>query len=114
MDNIIETIKEKIEEIVAKIKGDDGNMSKFKSNPLDTVKDLLGKIDLPDGALENIVEGVKDKLGIGKDDAAEAATEAVETAAEAADDDDSIVEKIGDAVGGLFEKAKDLFSKKDD
>ncbi|MBE6759180.1 MAG: hypothetical protein E7554_03715 [Ruminococcaceae bacterium] len=109
MDNIIETIKEKIEEIVAKIKGDDGNMSKFKSNPLDTVKDLLGKIDLPDGALENIVEGVKDKLGIGKDDAAETAAEA------AADDgDDSIVEKIGDAVGGLFEKAKDLFSKKDD
>ncbi len=101
MDNILDTIKEKIEEIVAKLKGDDGALSRFKANPIETVKELLGKIDLPDGALDNIVDGIKEKLGLGGGDAAD-------------DGNDSLGEKITDAVGGLLGKAKDIFGKKED
>jgi len=106
MDNIFENIKDKIEELVARLKGDDDTMSKFKANPLETVKELIGKIDLPDGALENLVDGIKEKLGIG--DGAEAAGNA------AADGAESIGEKITDTIGDLFGKAKDIFGKKED
>lgn len=87
MDNIIETVKDKIEEIVAKVKGNDELLSKFKANPVDTVKELLGNIDLPDGALDNIVDGIKAKL-----DSAEEGT-------------------VADKIGDLLDKAKGLFGK---
>lgn len=87
MDNIIETVKDKIEEIVAQVKGNDELLAKFKANPIDTVKELLGNIDLPDGALDNIVDGIKAKL-----DGAE---------------EGSVADKIGD----LLDKAKGLFGK---
>ena len=102
MDNILATVKDKIEEVVAQIKGDDGALAKFKENPIDTVKELLGKIDLPDGALDNIVDTIKEKLGIGGADNA------------ADDGNESIGEKITDAVGDLLGKAKDIFGKKED
>ena len=66
MDNIIEIIKDKIEELVEKVKGDDGLLAKFKENPVDTVKGLLGNIDLDNDAIEKIVDGVKAKLGADK------------------------------------------------
>lgn len=87
MDNILDNVKEKIEEIVAKVKGDENLLSKFKANPADTVKELLGNIDLPDGALDNIVDGIKAKL-----DSAEEGS-------------------IGDKIGDLIDKAKGLFGK---
>jgi len=89
MDNILATVKDKIDDIVEKIKGDDGILAKFKANPVDTVKELLGNIDLPDDALDGIVDGIKAKL-----DGAE---------------EGSVADKIGD----LLDKAKGLFGGKD-
>ncbi len=89
MDNILDMVKDKINDLVGQIKADDGLLTKFKADPIGTVKELLGKIDLPDGALDNIVDGIKDKLA-GKDDGK----------------DDGKDE--GGLLGGLLDKAKDL------
>lgn len=58
-------IKAKITEIVDKIKGDKGLMEKFKKDPVKTVESLIG-VDLPDEAIEKVVEGVKAKISVDK------------------------------------------------
>ena len=55
-------IKKKIEELVAKIKGDKNLLSKFKKDPEGTVKGLVG-VDLPTDQLKAIVEGITAKIG---------------------------------------------------
>ena len=57
-------IKAKIEEIVNKIKGDPGLMSKFQSEPIKTVEGLIG-VDLPDDQIKAVVDGVKAKINLG-------------------------------------------------
>ena len=57
----MEDIKKKIEEIVAKIKNDEGFASNFKANPVKAVESVLG-VDLPDDKIKSIVDGVKAKL----------------------------------------------------
>ncbi len=104
MDNIMDIVKDKIEEVVAKVKGDNGMLAKFKANPMETVKELLGSIDLPDGALDNIVDGIKAKLGADTDGDGKA---------------DGLLGKAKDLLedgklGGLLDKAKDLFDGKKD
>jgi len=59
----LDVIKQKIEEIVAKLKGDKNLLANFKSNPTATVKSLVG-IDLPDDKIKGIVDGVKAKIDI--------------------------------------------------
>jgi len=54
-------IKEKIEELVEKIKGDNDLASKFQKDPVSAIEDLLG-VDLPNEQLESIIEGVKAKI----------------------------------------------------
>lgn len=54
-------IKEKIEEIVKKIKADKDIAAKFKKDPIKTIEGILG-VDLPDEMLEKVVDGVKAKL----------------------------------------------------
>ncbi len=56
-------IKEKIDEIVAKIKSSKELTAGFKSDPVKTVESLIG-IDLPDDIIEKIVDGVKAKLSL--------------------------------------------------
>ena len=56
-------IKEIISDVVSKISGNKDLLKKFKKNPLDIVKSLIGNIDLPDGALDTIVNAVKTQLG---------------------------------------------------
>ncbi|MBQ8523297.1 MAG: hypothetical protein IJ457_01585 [Clostridia bacterium] len=76
-------IKAKIEELVSKIKSDDGLMSKFKSDPIKTVEGLIG-IDLPNEQVGKIVDGIKAKISL-----------------------DDIGDKLGDIggkIGGLFGK----------
>lgn len=64
--NLNETqIKEKIEEITAKIKSDDDLLANFKKEPVKTLENLLG-IDLPDEIIEKIVDGVKAKITVDK------------------------------------------------
>ncbi len=54
-------IKEKITEIVEKIKSEPNLLTSFKSEPVKTVEKLIG-IDLPDEMIEKVVDGVKAKL----------------------------------------------------
>ena len=56
-------IKAKINEIVDRIKNDDGLMDLFKSDPIKAIEKVIG-IDLPDDKLGPIVDGVKAKLTV--------------------------------------------------
>lgn len=56
-------IKEKIEELVEKIKNDEELQAKFKTDPISAVEQLLG-VDLPNDQIEKIVDGIKAKLAI--------------------------------------------------
>jgi hypothetical protein len=58
-------IKEKIEEIVDKVKNDEEFEKNFKENPVKAVESVVG-VDLPDDKIKPIVEGVKAKIGAGK------------------------------------------------
>ena len=66
-------IKEKIEQIVNKVKSDKTLLSRFQKEPIKVVEELIG-VDLPDDQLEKIVDAVKAKIDM---------------------------DKIGDALGGL-------------
>ncbi len=54
-------IKEKIEEIVAKIKADPDFAKDFKAEPVKAVEKVLG-VDLPDDIIEKVIDGVKSKV----------------------------------------------------
>jgi hypothetical protein len=69
-------IKDKIEDIVEKIKKDPKLLQKFKDDPIKTVEGLIG-IDLPDDQIMKIVDAVKAKISL---------------------------DKVGDLLGGLFGK----------
>ena len=56
-------MKEKIEEIVKKVKEDKNFANDFKSNPIKAVESVLG-VDLPDDQINKIVDGVKAKISI--------------------------------------------------
>ncbi len=58
-------IKAKIEELVSKIKNDKSLGEDFKKDPEKTVEKLAG-VDIPDGALDKLVDGVKAALTGGK------------------------------------------------
>lgn len=54
-------IKEKIEELVEKIKNDDDLLKNFKEEPVKNIEKLIG-IDLPDDQIEKLIDGIKAKL----------------------------------------------------
>lgn len=56
-------IKEKIEELVERIKSNDDLMAKFKADPVKVIEDLVG-IDLPDEKIEALVDGIKAKISL--------------------------------------------------
>lgn len=58
-------IKEKVEEIVKKLTEDKDLMEKFKDDPSKAVSSVIG-VDLPEGALDKVVDAVKVKLGADK------------------------------------------------
>ena len=66
-------IKEKIEEIVDKLKNDDDLLEQFNKNPVKVIEEYVG-FDLPDDKVNQLVEGIKAKLKL---------------------------DKLGDALGGL-------------
>jgi hypothetical protein len=66
-------LKDKLDDIVDKIKSDKNIAAKFQKDPVGTVEELLG-VDLPNDQLENLVDMIKTKLKL---------------------------EKAGDALGGL-------------
>ena len=77
----MDIIKEKIDEIVEKIKNDKDIAKKFRNDPVTTVEGLIG-IDLPNDQIEKIVDGIKAKVALDKID----------------------MDKVGDMLGGLFGK----------
>lgn len=80
-------IKEKIEEVVAKVKADDNFAAKFKAEPIKAVEEVLG-VDLPDDVINKVIDGVKAKINVG----------------DIADKVGDIADSIGDKLGGLFGK----------
>ena len=58
-------IKEKLEEIVDKIKNDKQILAKFEKNPAAVIEDLIG-IDLPDDQINDLVDAIKAKLAVDK------------------------------------------------
>ncbi|MBQ6431335.1 MAG: hypothetical protein IJJ99_05635 [Oscillospiraceae bacterium] len=54
-------IKAKITEIVDKIKKDPSLAEEFTKNPEKAIEGVIG-VDIPDGALDTVVSGVKAKL----------------------------------------------------
>lgn len=58
-------IKEKISEILSKVKNDKDFAKKFTSDPVKAVESIIG-IDLPDDQINTIVDGVKAKLDVEK------------------------------------------------
>ena len=54
-------IKASIESIVNKVKNDPAFMKEFQSNPEKAVEGVLG-VDIPDGAVDQVVAGVKSKV----------------------------------------------------
>ena len=61
-------MKEKIEELWAKITADDGVLEQFKDDPIKTVESLLG-IDLPDEKLREVAAAIKAKVDMDAIDA---------------------------------------------
>lgn len=63
--DIMEMLKDKIEEIVEKIKADKNIAAKFKKDPISVVEELLG-VDLPNDQLEQVVKAVQAKIDLDK------------------------------------------------
>lgn len=72
MDNL----KEKAEQIVAKLRSDEKLMEKFQKNPASVLEEYLG-VDLPDDQVNKLVEAIKAKVQL---------------------------DKLGSTLGGLFRK----------
>ena len=63
--DIMEMLKDKIEEIVEKIKTDKEIAAKFQKDPITVVEQLLG-VDLPNEQLESVVDAIKAKIDLDK------------------------------------------------
>lgn len=58
-------IKEKVDELVGKIKNDPAIAAKFQSDPIGTVEGLIG-VDLPNDQVASIVDMIKSKIQLDK------------------------------------------------
>ena len=53
-----------ISDLVSKLTGNSSLIEKFKKNPLETIKSLLGSINLDSDQLKTVVDGVSAKINI--------------------------------------------------
>ena len=58
-------IKAKIEQIVSKLMSDKNLRSKFNTNPVAVIEELIG-VDLPDDLVNQLIDGVKAKITLDK------------------------------------------------
>ena len=58
-------IKEKIEEVVNKLKNNPALLKKFDKEPVKVLEELIG-VDLPDDLVEKLIDGIKVKLAASK------------------------------------------------
>jgi hypothetical protein len=63
--DIMEQLKDKIDQIVEKIKSDKNIAADFQRDPISTVEKLIG-IDLPNDQLQGVVDAVKAKVDLDK------------------------------------------------
>lgn len=54
-------IKEKVEEIVSKVKENPDIMEDFKKDPEKTIENIVG-MEIPDGVIDQLINGVKAAL----------------------------------------------------
>lgn len=59
----MEELKEKIEEIITKVKNDPDFAKKFEEDPVKAVEGILG-IDLPDDQINQVIDTVKAKINL--------------------------------------------------
>ena len=101
-------IMAKIDELVQKIKADDGLAKRFFKEPVKTLEDLLG-VDLPDEQVKALVEGIKAKLNAG-----DMGTKLGNVADKVGDKLEDVADKLGldDLADKVGDKLSDLFGKK--
>jgi hypothetical protein len=63
--DIMAQLKDKIDDIVEKIKADKNIAADFQRDPIATVEKLIG-IDLPNDQLQGVVDAVKAKIDLDK------------------------------------------------
>jgi hypothetical protein len=63
--NVKELLKDKLDEIVDKVKNDKNIAAKFQKDPIATVESLIG-VDLPDDQIKALVDAVKAKVNLDK------------------------------------------------
>ena len=63
--DIMEMLKDKIDEIIEKIKSDKDIAAKFQKDPISVVEQLLG-VDLPNDQLQQVVDAIKTKMDLDK------------------------------------------------
>ena len=73
---MMDNLKEKAEQIVAKLRSDEKLMEKFQKNPASVLEEYLG-VDLPDDQVNKLVEAIKAKVQL---------------------------DQLGSTLGGLFRK----------
>jgi hypothetical protein len=56
-------MKEKVEEVINKVKSDPKLLEGFQKDPVKTVEGIIG-VDLPDDQINGVVEAVKAKLNL--------------------------------------------------
>jgi NTP pyrophosphatase (non-canonical NTP hydrolase) len=101
-------IMAKIDELVKKIKADDGLAKRFAKEPVKTLEELLG-VDLPDEQLKALVSGVKEKINnVDKDEIGDklgdVAGKVGDVAGKVGDTLGDVAGKVGDKLGGLLGK----------
>ena len=101
-------IMAKIDELVKKIKADDGLAKRFFKEPVKTLEDLLG-VDLPDEQVKALVEGIKAKLNSG-----DMGAKLGGVADKVGDKLDDVADKLGldDLADKVSDKLEGLFGKK--
>ena len=101
-------IMAKIDELVQKIKADDGLAKRFFKEPVKTLEELLG-VDLPDEQVKALVEGIKAKLNAG-----DAGTKLGNVVDKVGDKLEDVADKLGldDLADKVGDKLSDLFGKK--
>ena len=57
-------LEQLIDQVVEKLTGNKNAVAQFKKDPMGTVKQILGNIDLDNDVLEKIVSAVKGKINL--------------------------------------------------
>ena len=60
-DKLEDLVKDKVNEVLEKVKSDENFLKNFKENPITAIEEVMG-IDLPDDKIEEIINTVKEKI----------------------------------------------------